>query len=287
MATEPPVFTTGKTASSGSTPFFIVPAHSPSATAASGSGPRRTAVAAYHNRGNASYAQPPPRQQQQPAPPTSTVTAPAPAPIIVDATGSVSYKAPAHKHAHHLHSIPPREKTAKTLILDHMLWQHIRARFLQARSELGLPPTLTPQQQQLPWISTSPTIFTSPLRARRASGASNVSSQRDLDDEGEDADIVTEDRLYPASSQSQISEASSRIGQEVEDDIRALKFGIHGIDRIKAYIEHHAEDDWYAARVDLDTARVQRATAEGMEKVMSIFWSCWSCVGARRKQLTL
>ncbi|KAG8937235.1 hypothetical protein FRC02_000004 [Tulasnella sp. 418] len=51
---------------------------------------------------------------------------------------SLTFKAPAHKHAHHLHSIPPREKTTRTLILDHMLWLHGRARFSQARAELGM-----------------------------------------------------------------------------------------------------------------------------------------------------
>jgi hypothetical protein len=271
MTTEPPVFTAGKTGSSGSTPFFIVPAH-PSVVAqstASGSGRSRTAAAAHHNRegNNVSHAQPPSKQQQRAAP-THTVTAPALAPIIVDAAGSVSYKAPAHKHAHHLHSIPPREKTAKTLILDHMLWQHIRARFLQARSELGLPPTLTPQQQQSLQSSSSPTISTSPLQAHRASGASGDDSQPDLDDPGEDEDIITEGHSYAPSSHAQPPQKRLRLSKEVEDDIRALKFGVRGIDRIKAYLEHHAEDDWYAARVDLDTARVQRATAEGMEKVM-------------------
>lgn len=45
----------------------------------------------------------------------------------------------AHKNAHHLHSIPPREKTTKTLILDHMLWLHANARFAQVRAEVGLP----------------------------------------------------------------------------------------------------------------------------------------------------
>ncbi|KAF9510228.1 hypothetical protein BS47DRAFT_1487563 [Hydnum rufescens UP504] len=49
-----------------------------------------------------------------------------------------AYRAPAHKHAHHLHSIPPREKTARKLILDHMLYLHAHARFIQARSELGM-----------------------------------------------------------------------------------------------------------------------------------------------------
>lgn len=44
----------------------------------------------------------------------------------------------AHKHAHHLHSIPPREKSVRTLILDHMLWMHARVRLRQARAELGM-----------------------------------------------------------------------------------------------------------------------------------------------------
>ncbi|KAL4074847.1 hypothetical protein V8B97DRAFT_2089341 [Scleroderma yunnanense] len=49
-----------------------------------------------------------------------------------------SFKPPAHKHAHHLHSIPPREKSTRTLIIDHMLWVHARTRFAQARAELGM-----------------------------------------------------------------------------------------------------------------------------------------------------
>lgn len=66
-----------------------------------------------------------------------------------------SFQAPAHKHAHHLHSIPPREKSTRTLIIDHMLWVHGtsnirwvklcihslllgRTRFAQARAELGM-----------------------------------------------------------------------------------------------------------------------------------------------------
>lgn len=35
-----------------------------------------------------------------------------------------SFRAPAHKNSHHLHSIPPREKSTRTLIVDHMLWVH-------------------------------------------------------------------------------------------------------------------------------------------------------------------
>ncbi|KIY72447.1 hypothetical protein CYLTODRAFT_367426 [Cylindrobasidium torrendii FP15055 ss-10] len=48
------------------------------------------------------------------------------------------FRVPAHKHAHHLHSIPPREKSTRTLIIDHMLWVHARTRFAQARAELGM-----------------------------------------------------------------------------------------------------------------------------------------------------
>ncbi|PCH42113.1 hypothetical protein WOLCODRAFT_163530 [Wolfiporia cocos MD-104 SS10] len=54
------------------------------------------------------------------------------------AGGPTPFKAPAHKHAHHLHSIPPREKSTRTLIIDHLLWVHGRTRFAQARAELGM-----------------------------------------------------------------------------------------------------------------------------------------------------
>ncbi|KIK94812.1 hypothetical protein PAXRUDRAFT_425596 [Paxillus rubicundulus Ve08.2h10] len=53
-------------------------------------------------------------------------------------SGATSFKAPAHKHAHHLHTIPPREKSTRTLIIDHMLWVHGRTRSAQARAELGM-----------------------------------------------------------------------------------------------------------------------------------------------------
>jgi hypothetical protein len=49
-----------------------------------------------------------------------------------------AFRAPAHKHAHHLHSIPPREKSTRTLIIDHLLWVHSRTRFSQGRAELGM-----------------------------------------------------------------------------------------------------------------------------------------------------
>jgi hypothetical protein len=51
---------------------------------------------------------------------------------------TATFKAPAHRHARHLHSIPPKEKSTRTLIIDHMLWVHGRTRFAQARAELGM-----------------------------------------------------------------------------------------------------------------------------------------------------
>ncbi|KAH9053652.1 hypothetical protein EDB87DRAFT_1650544 [Lactarius vividus] len=72
-------------------------------------------------------------QQPLPQPPqlsTYLLRAPhTPAPI---------FRAPAHKHAHHLHTIPPREKSTRTLIIDHLLWVHARTRFAQARAELAM-----------------------------------------------------------------------------------------------------------------------------------------------------
>jgi hypothetical protein len=58
----------------------------------------------------------------------------------------------AHKHAHHLHTIPPRQKSTRTLILDHMLWLHARTRFSQARAELGLPDLDTDDDQAF-WVN--------------------------------------------------------------------------------------------------------------------------------------
>ncbi|KAF5381947.1 hypothetical protein D9615_004261 [Tricholomella constricta] len=68
---------------------------------------------------------------------TSNTIKPSP-PVPSGSAPRTSFLAPAHKHAHHLHSIPPREKSTRTLIIDHMLWVHGRTRFAQARAELGM-----------------------------------------------------------------------------------------------------------------------------------------------------
>ncbi|KAG6894928.1 hypothetical protein C0992_003936 [Termitomyces sp. T32_za158] len=82
-----------------------------------------------------SFSLPHSTQHYLPVPSTSSApllpSTPVPAP-------RATYKAPAHKHAHHLHTIPPREKSTRTLIIDHILWVHGRTRFSQARAELGM-----------------------------------------------------------------------------------------------------------------------------------------------------
>lgn len=51
---------------------------------------------------------------------------------------ALMFRAPAHTRAHHLHSIPPREKSTRTLIIDHLSWVHAVTRFAQARAELAM-----------------------------------------------------------------------------------------------------------------------------------------------------
>jgi len=75
---------------------------------------------------------------QTPALPASTTNGLSAATPSVIGKPQPVFKAPAHKHAHHLHSIPPREKSTRTLIIDHLLWVHSRTRFAQARGELGM-----------------------------------------------------------------------------------------------------------------------------------------------------
>lgn len=74
-----------------------------------------------------------PQAQPLPQPPQLSTYRPYAPP-----TPAPTFRAPAHKHAHHLHSIPPREKSTRTLIIDHLLWVHARTRFAQARAELAM-----------------------------------------------------------------------------------------------------------------------------------------------------
>ncbi len=67
-------------------------------------------------------------------------------PAAVSKVGPAKYKAPAHKHAHHLHSIPPREKSTRTLIIDHMLWVHGKPPIVEI---LTLYSTTSPRQNKI------------------------------------------------------------------------------------------------------------------------------------------
>jgi hypothetical protein len=70
--------------------------------------------------------------------PNDTASTPAAPSVAGKQNSQPAFRPPAHKHAHHLHSIPPREKSTRTLIIDHLLWVHSRTRFAQARAELGM-----------------------------------------------------------------------------------------------------------------------------------------------------
>ena len=53
-------------------------------------------------------------------------------------SAALNFGTPAHARAHSLHSIPPCEKSTRTLIIDHLIWVHIVTRFAQARAELAM-----------------------------------------------------------------------------------------------------------------------------------------------------
>ncbi|KAG8848187.1 hypothetical protein FRB91_011049 [Serendipita sp. 411] len=99
--------------STSSTPFFVIPAsHPPS---------------------SARFPIPATVQHYRPSFPIESVQRPA-------ATAATAAAAPvvAHKHAHHLHSIPPKQKSTKSLIIDHLLWSHTRTRLAQIAAQLGV-----------------------------------------------------------------------------------------------------------------------------------------------------
>jgi hypothetical protein len=101
---------------------------------------------------------------------SSPPTAQAPGTLIAPV-----FKAPAHKHAHHLHSIPPREKSTRTLIIDHLLTVHARARFAQARAELGM----------------SDATRTRNAFGRRADRHETYDEQDDVQSDGESAEVLS------------------------------------------------------------------------------------------------
>ncbi|KAL1674852.1 hypothetical protein EV122DRAFT_219717 [Schizophyllum commune] len=98
--------------------------------------------------------------------------------ISTDDRAFTRFRAPAHKHAHHLHSIPPREKSTRTLILDHILWVHALTRLAQARAELGMSDLCPPPPE-----SSSPGPY-NPLRPESYAHAAQES-------DGEEDSLIT------------------------------------------------------------------------------------------------
>jgi hypothetical protein len=124
-----PGFVSGNLTSKSSTPFLLVPNRNRSSSSKKS---RPKPSFPISNKSNA---------QQQPQQPQPAPAQPARVPVPSASTSTSlpqQFKPPAHKHAHHLHSIPPREKSTRSLILDHMLFLLGKARFAQARAELGM-----------------------------------------------------------------------------------------------------------------------------------------------------
>ncbi|TFY74689.1 hypothetical protein EWM64_g9323 [Hericium alpestre] len=144
------------------------------------------------------------------------------------------YRAPAHKHAHHLHTIPPREKSTRTLIIDHLLWVHARTRFAQARCELAMTDRSSP----------------APTAADR--NALRVPSSRPA------ALSSTHNRERPETFDED-DEAPSD-GEDVS--VLLARAGGPGH-------PHDDEEDEREARQDLRLARALRVRAEGIERVIT------------------
>ncbi|KAK7466129.1 hypothetical protein VKT23_004854 [Stygiomarasmius scandens] len=111
-----------------------------------------------------------------------------------------AFKAPAHKHAHHLHSIPPREKSVRTLIIDHMLWVHGRTRFAQARAELGMTDR-----------TGGPSSPNYPHRTR----PENYEEEDQVSSDGEDAVVLTSRTIWPGEPHSEDPEEVRMASQDL------------------------------------------------------------------------
>lgn len=152
-------------------------------------------------------------------------------PTITAAPGTTvgpTFKAPAHKHAHHLHSIPPREKSTRTLILDHLLWVHARTRLQQARAELGM------------------TVNGDALSDFGESPRSVSSNGMDVDREPSIVTPFEHDALSDG------------------EDVLNIKFGARDHERNR---RSSAEDE-HEAQQNLQLAHTLRLRADGVEKVL-------------------
>ncbi|KAF8657562.1 hypothetical protein AX16_002199 [Volvariella volvacea WC 439] len=155
----------------------------------------------------------PPRQAQRRSysvstpGPTSGLNAASSAPVPI-------FRAPAHKHAHHLHSIPPREKSTRTLIIDHMLWVHGRTRFAQARAELGM---------------TDRTGGPSSANYTHRRRPENYDEDDEEGSEGEQVDIL---RARGDPDHPQIDDEEERLGRQDLPLARSLRLRAEGLEKV-------------------------------------------------------
>ncbi|KAL0575492.1 hypothetical protein V5O48_006477 [Marasmius crinis-equi] len=126
-------------------------------------------------------------------------------------TSSTTFKAPAHKHAHHLHSIPPREKSTRTLIIDHMLWVHGRTRFAQARAELGM---------------TDRTGGPSSSHYQHRHRPENYEEEDEIESDGEDVDVLK------ARSSPHDEEEETRLRRQDLSLARNLRLRAEGLEKV-------------------------------------------------------
>ncbi|KAL4259172.1 hypothetical protein AB1N83_011348 [Pleurotus pulmonarius] len=122
------------------------------------------------------------------------------------------FRAPAHKHAHHLHSIPPREKSTRTLIIDHMLWVHGRTRFAQARAELGM---------------TDRTGGPSSIHYTHRHRPENYEEDEQVGSDGEDVDHLKSRALRPTDD-----DEEDRIGAQDLALARSLRLRAEGLEKV-------------------------------------------------------
>ncbi|KAK1236386.1 hypothetical protein PQX77_000370 [Marasmius sp. AFHP31] len=126
-------------------------------------------------------------------------------------TSRAAFKAPAHKHAHHLHSIPPREKSTRTLIIDHMLWVHGRTRFAQARAELGM---------------TDRTGGPSSSNYQHRHRPENYEEEDEIESDGEDVDVLK------ARSSPHDEEEETRLRRQDLSLARNLRLRAEGLEKV-------------------------------------------------------
>ncbi|KAF8626928.1 hypothetical protein AX17_006429 [Amanita inopinata Kibby_2008] len=129
--------------------------------------------------------------------------------------GQPTYKAPAHKHAHHLHSIPPREKSTRTLIIDHMVWVHGRTRFAQARAELGM---------------TDRTGGPSSSNYTHRRRPENYEEEDEVGSEGEDVSVLK--ARSGAAGQQQDNDEDERLSRQDLPLARGLRLRAEGLEKV-------------------------------------------------------